>query len=328
MSDTIVPRLKAAGADLSRIVALNGVTYTDPESGQRGERGFTLADLPALEDAIRRAGDCRLVIIDPVTAYLPGQVDSHRNSDIRGVLAPLADLAARHGVAIACVSHLNKSGGAQAMYRTTGSLAFVAAARAAMLVTRDADDPRRRLILWVKLNVARMPPGLAYRIEPSPLDPDIGVVAWEPDPVEVSADDALAALVPKATGKAGAAPRRTMARDWLRSLLAAGPLPADTVKSEARAAGISTATLRRAADELGVKPAKIGMGGGWVWRLPAGDAPEDAHLGPKMLMSGDVSIFGEVEHLRDAGDGSDEAERAAIQALEAESERAATETRA
>ena len=85
----------------------------------------------------------RLVVIDPITAYLGG-TDSHRNADMRALLAPLAELAARHVVAVVAVSHLNKNAKNPAMYRTTGSLAFVAAARAAWAVAKDQDNPDRR----------------------------------------------------------------------------------------------------------------------------------------------------------------------------------------
>ena len=72
----------------------------------------------------------KLIIIDPITAYL-GATDSHKTADVRALLAPVSDLAARFGVAIVTISHLNKSGGSEAMGRVTGSVAFVAAARGA-----------------------------------------------------------------------------------------------------------------------------------------------------------------------------------------------------
>jgi hypothetical protein len=86
----------------------------------------------------------RLVVIDPVAAYC-GKVDSHKNSDVRGMLAPLAEIASRYQVAILTVTHLAKSGGSKAVYRAMGSLAFAAAARAVWAVTKDVNDPQRRL---------------------------------------------------------------------------------------------------------------------------------------------------------------------------------------
>jgi hypothetical protein len=190
VADTIRPRLDAAGADVTRIVALEAIRAVSG-TGRESARTFDLSrDLPALESAIRSVEGCRLVVIDPVTAYLGG-VDSHKNAEIRGLLAPLGAIAERHRVAVVAVTHLNKSGGGPAIYRAMGSLAFAAAARAAWAVSKDKDDPRRRLLLPIKNNIAPDTGGLAYRIEPLGVG-GCPVVAWEPDAVNVSADDALA----------------------------------------------------------------------------------------------------------------------------------------
>jgi putative DNA primase/helicase len=157
LADTIRPRLDAAGADAARVVALKGVLL--PESA--GVTHFSLAmDIPQLEEVILQVEDVRLVVIDPVTAYL-GRADGHKNAEIRGLLAPLAELASAHRVSVVCVTHLNKAAGTKALYRAMGSLAFAAAARAVWLVTRDKDDPARRLMLPAKMNLAPEVTGLA-----------------------------------------------------------------------------------------------------------------------------------------------------------------------
>ena len=126
---------------------------------------FNLArDLRALEQAVESTPDCRLVVIDPISAFC-GATDSHRNSDVRGLLAPLAELAQRRQVAVVGVNHLNKSAaGGPAMYRTMGSLAFVAAARAAWAVVKDKQDPGKRLFLPIKNNLAADIAGLSYTV--------------------------------------------------------------------------------------------------------------------------------------------------------------------
>src|SRR6185369_2936495 len=104
LSDTIRPRLEAAGADLSRITAGTMTRVQNPTTGATVERGFCLAgDLPGLERLIRRVPDCRLLVIDPITAYL-GDTDSHNNAEVRGLLAPLSELAARHKIAVVAVT--------------------------------------------------------------------------------------------------------------------------------------------------------------------------------------------------------------------------------
>ncbi|MFH5804659.1 AAA family ATPase, partial [Alienimonas sp. DA493] len=131
--DTIRPRLDAAGGDPKRVHVLEAVRGPDGK-----ERGFDLAaDLDRLRTMLRKLPAPKLVIVDPVNAYL-GRADSHKEADVRGVLEPLRRLAEEFGVAVVLVSHLNKGSGAGAMGRVTGSLAFVGAARAAWLIS---DDP-------------------------------------------------------------------------------------------------------------------------------------------------------------------------------------------
>lgn len=218
-------------------------------------------DLLALRDAIKNMPECRLVIIDPISAYMGGS-DSHRNTDVRAVLAPLAALAAEYRIAVLAVTHLNKNAGTNVLYRATGSLAFVAAARAVLLVVRDSENPNRRLMLSAKNNIARDGTGLAYSIEPN--GDGMGVVAWEPDPVTIRADDALGACVPDY--HRGAALDEAIA--WLRDQLCDGPRPAKTVKEAAESDGIKSRTLDRAKAELGVEATRDGFGGPWVWKLP------------------------------------------------------------
>ncbi|MCX5673219.1 MAG: AAA family ATPase [Planctomycetota bacterium] len=232
VADTIRPRLDAAGADVRRIVALQGVEYA------RGGRGYfnLVCDLPALEAAIRQTPDTRLVILDPVSAFLGG-TDSHKNAEIRGLLAPLADLAARHDVAVLTVTHMSKGIAGRALYRAMGSLGFIAAARAAWLAIADADNPHRRLFLPAKMNLAEEPSGLAYALESVTLDGigPVGRVAWESGSVTLTANAALAAAAADPEDRGA----RDVAADWLREALAAGPMTADDLKAAAKASGLA-----------------------------------------------------------------------------------------
>lgn len=287
LADTIRPRLDAAGADVRRIVAIEAVQMVGG-NGRTGERGFDLGlDLPALEAAIRSVDPCRLVIVDPLTAYLGG-VDSHKNADIRALLAPLARVAEAHRVALLVVSHLNKSAGGPAIYRAMGSLAFAAAARTVWAVVKDRDDARRRLVLPVKSNISGDVGGLAYSI----MGQDrAAVVAWEPEPVHMTADEAMSERRVDADEPDGGAA-------WLRDFLADGPRAATDGWEAAAAEGFGKAAVRRAMKSLGVTPRKSGFDGGWMWALPAEESEESEESGGRDSSDSSDSSTSSA-HLRD-----------------------------
>lgn len=267
-ADTIAPRLDKAGVDDTRVVLLEGVKHFDKR------RQFSLeTDLPRLEEVLQQMPETRLVVIDPIAAYC-GNVDSHKNSDVRGMLAPLAELASRFHVAILTVTHLSKSGGAKAVYRAMGSLAFAAAARAVWTISKDTDDQERRLFLPAKLNLARDPDGLAYRITD-------GRVAWEDLPVTMHADEAMAMeLVDKKPNARGN--ERKEAAEWLLSFLVDGNKSASEVIETGTHFGFSERTIRRAYKEVGAKPRKQSFDGPWLWSLPNTLFSEDDQGAPSL----------------------------------------------
>jgi hypothetical protein len=237
--DTIRPRLEAAGADLARCYILRAVREIEGDGTER-KRLFSLdRDLPRLEQALAAIEDMALVIIDPITAYL-GDTDSYRNAGVRALLAPLGELAAKHGVAILAVSHLRKSIAGDAVLQVTDSLAFAAAARGVYIVARDPKDAERRLFLPAKNNLGDDRTGYAFRIEPSSLEDDIETsrVVWGPDVVTMTADEALA---PR--DLAGQPGKLDAAAKWLGEVLADGPVAVVKVRAEADAAGFAKSHL-------------------------------------------------------------------------------------
>lgn len=294
-ADTIVPRLKAAGADLSRVHILEAVREIEPD-GSVSRRPFNLRlDIARLGALLARIGDVRMVGIDPVTAYL-GATDSHKNSEIRALLAPLSDMAVRHDCAVVGISHLSKMGGTDALMRIMGSLAFVAAARSAWLVAKDPEDEHRRLFLPLKNNLGADQSGLAFTIESVSVTHDIEAcrIAWEPEPVTISANDALA---PQPTGDELSA--LAEAKDFLTGLLADGPMPVRQIRADADGAGHAWATIRRAQQALHIEATKDGYQGRWTWQLP-----KVLKGAQKMLIQKNMSTFDETQApqaLQDAG---------------------------
>jgi len=260
VEDTVRPRLDAAGADLHRITSI-GATV-DPNGK---EMTFSLRDhIELLRGHIDAVEDPALVVIDPLNAFLAG-TDSHKDADVRSVLAPLARLAEETRVAVVVVAHLNKGGnGGAAVTRVSGSIAFVGAARAAWLVTADREDQERRLFVSVKNNLARDAGGLAYRIAD-----DAGAgphVEWEDGVVNISADEALRG---SETGEHEAT-ERERAAEWLRDYLSDGnPVASIELFHVAKGEGFSEKTVRRALEAIGAESVKDGFDDGWSWRLPA-----------------------------------------------------------
>ena len=178
-------------------------------------------------------------------------------------MGPLADLASSYQLAVVAVTHLRKGEGA-AIYRAMGSLAFVAAARSAWMITKDRHDPQRRLLLPMKNNLGNDVGGMAYTIVPR-RDGGGAVVEWSDEDVRVSCDEPASANPSRIPND------RQKACRWLAELLADGPLPTTDVHQAAAANGFSLTNIRRAFCDINGKAEKQGNGG-WRWRLPEQDA--------------------------------------------------------
>jgi hypothetical protein len=280
-ADTIRPRLEAAGADLSRVFILDAVVESYLSDGGKVVRAFNLAkDMARLGEMLAEIGNVALIVIDPITAYL-GEADSHKNAEIRALLSPLSDLASRHGTAVVCVSHLNKSGGGEALMRVTGSMAFVAAARAAFIVAKDQENEARRLFLPLKNNIGNDQTGLAFAVQSAQVKSAAGLietsrVMWEAEAVTVTADEAMI--------QQGDPEERSAvedARQFLTGLLTDGSISSKQIRADAEGAGYSWRTIQRAQKALGIEAVKEGMKGQWVWRLAGPSGREDRQEPPK-----------------------------------------------
>lgn len=277
LADTVRPRLDRLGGDPARVWVLEAIVQGTTQ------RPFNLgADLEALEREIAKTGAC-VVVIDPLSAYL-GKADSWKDAEVRGLLGPLAALAERTGVAVAGILHLTKDDQRRAIHRALGSVAFTAAARAVFVVAKDREDEDRRLFVPVKLNLARHPPALAFRITEAGLE-------WEGSPVEgVDADNVLAR-----PGSPDDRAERRDAEEFLREVLKDGEAPSTEVFAAARANGIASRTLKRAKARLGARSrheGQPGEGGRWFWWLP--EPSKGANPAPKSAIAQEVAPFEQV----------------------------------
>ena len=266
--DTLKPRLARAGADLSRMHFVAG--FSKDGRKQAFDPAQHMADLSEAIGAMQRPA---MLVIDPLVSAITG--DSNNNAETRRGLQPLADLAIERRVAVLGIHHLSKgTQGRKPLERITGSLAFGALARIVFFAARgegkdDGSEPER-LFVRVKSNIGPDGDGFRYALEQAPLadDPSISAsgIAWGAA-VEGRAGDLLAQLEGLEPGK-GDSPALSEAKGFLLDMLTGGPMLTTALTAEAKGAGISPASLRRAKDALGVQAEKAAGDGPWRWRLP------------------------------------------------------------
>jgi hypothetical protein len=267
-STTVVPRLEALEANLELVQFLTIKTNAGDEDGVA-----IPDDLPALQDMVE-ANSVRLLVIDPLVAHLPSQIDSHRDQAVRRALAPLYRLAAETRCAVVAVLHLNKAQGLAPLARLGGSIAFGNAARSVLLLDRDPDDESgsQRVLAHIKCNVGPHAPSLLYKVAPIMLEAKGTAPMMTTSRLELLGEtehDGQSIL--------GSEEERTAleeAVDFLRDYLADGAHhPAKDIYREAAKLRIADRTLKRARQKIGAKTEKTGFGVGWEWWLPTSLAP-------------------------------------------------------
>jgi hypothetical protein len=261
LDDTVLPRLSAAKADLERVHCIESVKVTLSD-GQTVPSSFSLQrDLANLEVAFAKHPGFKLIILDPLSAYLGSNVNSWRDSEVRALLTPLCEFAERTGVGNVGIMHMRKSE-TDAMLRVSGSIAFVAAARAAWGFGEDPDDPSRRIMMPIKNNLAQTGNSLGYQIMSNAAG--VPYLDWDATPRDVDADEVLGVSAKERRERTS---RQEEAVEWLQERLSDGPVQTEEIGAEAKKARISWRTLRRAKDMLGVKHHKSSVGGKWYWEL-------------------------------------------------------------
>ena len=226
MGDTIKPRLVEAGADLSRVMVIDDT-----------EEALTLSD-DRIEKAIRQ-NQVRLLIIDPVQAFIGADVDMNRANEVRPVFRKLGMIAEKTGCAIVLIGHLNKSSGTQSTYRGLGSIDIMAAVRSLLFIGKVKKDPTTRVLIHEKSSLA--PPGetMAFKLG------DEEGFRWV-GAYEISADDLL-------DGKEGKPTETKLQRGTklIYELLADGnAVTIRELDEKAKSQGISQRTMREARSRM------------------------------------------------------------------------------
>ena len=226
LGDTVKPRLIEAGADLDRVLVIDD-----------SEVQLTLSD-ERIEKAIVE-NNARLVIIDPIQAYLGADVDMNRANEVRPIFMRLGQVAQRTGCAILLIGHLNKAAGMQSLQRGLGSIDIAAAVRSVMFIGKLKHDPTMRILTHEKSSLA--PPGasLAFSLG------DEGGFRWVGE-YDITADEMLSGIEPQRETKT------QQAKDLICTLLAGGKqVLSEDIDKAALERGIPGRTVRDAKRELG-----------------------------------------------------------------------------
>ena len=226
LGDTVKPRLIEAGADLNRVLVIDD-----------SDVQLTLSD-EQIEKAIVE-NNARLVIIDPIQAYLGSDVDMNRANEVRPIFMRLGQVAQRTGCAILLIGHLNKAAGMQSLQRGLGSIDIAAAVRSVMFIGKLKHDPTMRILTHEKSSLA--PPGVSLAFSLG----DEGGFRWFGE-YDITADEMLSGIEPQRETKT------QQAKDLICTLLAGGKqVLSEDIDKAALERGIPGRTVRDAKRELG-----------------------------------------------------------------------------
>ncbi len=238
LGDTVKPRLETAGADCERILVID-----------ESDKSLSMSD-ERLEYALKQTG-ARLLILDPIQAYLGGGMDMNRANEARDMTKKLGALAEKYKCAIVLIGHMNKAAGNKAAYRGMGSIDFFAVARSVLLVGRVEGQPDLRAVVQIKNNLAAFGHPKAFRLSENGFE-------WQGD-YEITADEVLGGIVPKAN-------KFVQAKRLLRELAETSNMVSSTEVFElAKEQGISKRTLESAKQDLQIRAKR--NNNTWYWDL-------------------------------------------------------------
>lgn len=238
LADTVKPRLEMAGADCERIMVID-----------ESEKSLSMID-ERLEEAVIKT-NAKLLILDPIQAYLGGGMDMNRANEARDMTKKLGALAEKYKCAIVLIGHMNKASGNKAAYRGMGFIDFFAVARSVLLVGRVEGDPNIRAVVQIKNNLAQFGHPKAFELMESGF-------RWLGD-YEITADEVLGGIAPKANKLEQA---KRMHRELTET---SNAVQSNEIFDMAEEQGISKRTLENAKKELCIRARKINNS--WYWEL-------------------------------------------------------------
>ncbi|MCR5755287.1 MAG: AAA family ATPase [Acetatifactor sp.] len=238
LADTVKPRIEKAGADCEQILVID-----------ESDKSLSMID-ERIEEALKTTG-AKMLILDPIQAYLGGGMDMNRANEAREMTKRLGALADKYGCAIILIGHMNKAAGNKAAYRGMGSIDFYAVARSVLLVGRVEGEPNVRAMVQIKNNLAEFGHSKAFRLSDDGFE-------WMGD-YEITADEVLGGITPKAN-------KLERAKALLIDLAeTSNMMQSEEIMEIAKEEDISKRTMETAKKELGIRATKINNA--WYWVL-------------------------------------------------------------
>jgi putative DNA primase/helicase len=272
LGTTLVPRLRASGADLTHVHIVKRVTVKGKKSVKRMLQ--LKEDALLIKRALRDRPDVALIALDPITGFF-GDADQNKDKEIRPVMEQIQDACANSGCALLGIIHQNKRSDTDALGKVLGASSVVGVSRAVWSFSRDSEDKEQFYMALVKGNLAKKRTGMKYKIAGVEIVLTDGTTAsvprtdWQGE-TDLDANEVMA--VDRETAKNGPADNKTvMASLLIKQELAAGPKLTRDIYAKGETEGISAATLKKAAYALGLQITK-GEGRGWYWAMPGGPA--------------------------------------------------------
>ncbi len=239
LADTIKPRLEAVNADCTKVLVID---ESKEELSMTDER---------IEKAIQQTG-AKLIILDPIQAYIGANVDMHRANEIRPVMSKLGRIAEEYGCAVVLIGHMNKAAGQKSSYRGLGSIDITAVARSVLIVGKMRDSPSKRIMTQAKSSLAPVGKSLLFEINEN------SALEWKGE-VDITAEQFLE------NGGAELS-KLEIATEFLLEILKDGKVSQKEIAAAASDYDFSARTLNEAKKNL--KVLSIKADNKWYWKLP------------------------------------------------------------
>ena len=215
------------------------------------EKSLSMQD-ERIEQAVRKT-QAKVLVLDPIQAYLGEKVDMNRANEAREVTKHLASVAERTGCAIILIGHMNKGSGTKAAYRGIGSVDFYAIARSVLLVGKVPDDEEVRAVCQIKNNLAPVGNAMAFSLGETGFQ-------WI-GKYDISEDELLSVF-----SNGNKREKVEKAENLLKNLLEQhDSYPANEIFIQGKKLGISKRTIENVKQELGIKSVRVGTG--WHWSM-------------------------------------------------------------